>query len=158
MKKYVCCLLSIIILFSITAMSGCSDFSFNPLGTWEYYEEIYYIDGEEVERVGQEDMMYKSMKYIFEKSGTGYITVSDSRTLDFTYDYNDKGVTVYVNTPKTSDSSKESSDDTSTGTKYRLYNDEKNNLTELIRTEEYKADDDNGEEDTVKVEHIFVKL
>ncbi len=154
MKKCACGLLSVIFLFSLIILNGCSDFSFNPIGTWEYNEEIYYVDGKEVERVGKEDMLYESTKYIFEKSGTGYITVSDDPTLNFTYDYDDEKVNLHIKQPNGVNNSNGGTSDT----EYKIINNEKDNSIKLVRTEKYKSKDDSGKEVEVKVEYVLVKI
>ena len=156
MKKYICAFVSVILILSLNIMSGCSDFDFNPLGAWEYVEEIYYINGKEAERVEKENMQYESMKYIFEKSGTGYISVNDDRTLDFTYDYDNNKVVIHMKSLNTSSDS-ENNDDNIIDTEYKIVDNKKNNSTNLIRTEEYKAKDENGKEINVKAEFVLEK-
>ncbi len=158
MKKYICAFLSAAIIFSLIIMSGCSDFEFNPLGTWEYSEEIYYIDGKEVNRVEKNDMLYGGMKYIFEKSGTGYIDVANYRSQEFTYDYDDKNVFVHLIIPDDMDASKIPNNNGIVETEYTVYDSDGDSPAKLIRTEEYKAKDENGKEVSVKTEYVLVKL
>ncbi len=158
MKKCAYGLLSVIFLFSLIILNGCSDFSFNPLGTWEYNEEIYYVDGKEVERVEKKDMLYESTKYIFEKSGTGYITVSDDPTLNFTYDYDDEKVTLHIKQPDGVNNSDGGTNGGTSDTEYKIINNKNDDSISLVRTEKYKAKDDNGKEVEVKVEYVLVKI
>ncbi len=80
MKKTVSFIASAALILSVASMSGCSDFGFNPLGTWELDNSIY----------GDEGIV---IYYVFEKSGTGYMTFNDEQ-LDssFTYTYDDDNV------------------------------------------------------------------
>ena len=157
MKKYFSGLLSAVLILSLIVLSGCSDFDFNPLGRWEYHEEIYYVDGKEVRRVGKEDMAYDSMTYIFEKSGTGYIEVDDTHTIDFTYDYDDKNIFMHMILSDKLNKSEIANKDGMVDVEYTVYNNEKDGSEKLIRTEEYKAEDENGKEVSVKCEYILLK-
>ena len=97
MKRLLSALSAVLII--VTFLSGCSDFEFNPVGIWRLTEESLYVDDQLIqnEKKGQ-DGQYK-LDYCFNKSGTGYITVNGSKTLDFTYKYDGKSVTVYLNDP-----------------------------------------------------------
>lgn len=96
MKKTVCVLSVIIMIISCISMNGCSDFSFNPLGTWEMYSQsVYDKDGKEIFHAGEADFPANT-EYTFEKSGTGYITVNGRKSIIFTYTYDSEAVTVEI--------------------------------------------------------------
>lgn len=91
MKKIISVILFSIIFSSLFLMSGCSDFTFNPIGKWklEIADEDY------------EDFNVYTFEYIFEKSGTGYITANGSYTNNiFTYEYDNDTVYISTKSPK----------------------------------------------------------
>lgn len=148
MKRIICSILTIIIIISAAAvMGGCSDFSFNPLGSWRYTDDILYVDGKVQDHATIETMNYKNVYYNFEKSGTGYISVEGDRALNFTYDYNDTEVILHTVDP--------------------FYNEKKKDITfklkydgdtkKLIRTDEETVED-NGKKTELKEEHILTKI
>ncbi len=102
-----CCVLS------SASMSGCSDFSFNPIGNWKLSSDKIYCDGRffSDEKPGYLKMdsgdpdnpsfIYMGdLIYHFTKSGTGTVTVEDGKesvkTMDFTYEYTDHSVTMNI--------------------------------------------------------------
>lgn len=90
---------SVFLLFALLAatvlcLSGCSDFGFNPIGTWTLNKDNVYLDSELIESVKADDVEYmKSATLTFNKSGTGYIG-SDKNANKFTYEYTDDTVTI----------------------------------------------------------------
>lgn len=70
-------------------MSGCSDFTFNPIGKWENIE-TKTVDGLDVE-----DPYDRSFYLIFRHDGTAYMTLGDTKLdVDFSYIYDDESVTI----------------------------------------------------------------
>ncbi len=93
MKKTVSFILSILMIVSLTLISGCSDFSFNPLGEWLWTDDILCY-GDELKSHDTVETMPFELVYVFEKSGTGYIRSGGQKTLSFTYEYDDENVTI----------------------------------------------------------------
>ncbi|MBR2176754.1 MAG: hypothetical protein IJ861_07410 [Clostridia bacterium] len=141
MKKIICMLLSAISVMSLLILSGCSDFEFNPIGKWKFTDDILYQNGEIIDHATTKDLL--DTIYVFEKSGTGYISVDNRRSLEFTYDYDDSSITLHFpdrnNTAETVDV---------------LYNLSDDN-TQMIRTETEEADDGEGGTITYKEEYII---
>ena len=78
-------------------MSGCSDFTFNPIGKWENIE-TKTVDGLDVE-----DPYDRSFYLIFRHDGTAYMTLGDTKLdVDFSYIYDDESVTI-TSKPQNSD-------------------------------------------------------
>lgn len=79
----------------LLTLSGCSDFSFNPIGRWKadvlkIYEDGKLIETRDTKELGIQDQL----ELVFKKSGTGYIDSGTKNNLDFTYDYTDSEVTL----------------------------------------------------------------
>lgn len=151
MKKILSGLLSVCLLFAVILMGGCSDFQFNPIGTWEYTDEILYVDGKEFLHSTKDNMQYETMQYIFEKSGTGYITVDGDKTLSFTYDYDDSQVTLHM--LKLKDNAHKNDPDEMIDLVYQVQSDQQ----KMIRTEEDNANDEEGKTVHLKAEYILTK-
>lgn len=102
-------------LLSSLSMSGCSDFGFNPVGSWKLTSDKIYIDGQfasdekpgYLKTEGSKENNYEpvfiymgDLVYKFGKSGTGIICVDNQeevlQTQDFTYEYNDNEVILYI--------------------------------------------------------------
>lgn len=148
MKRIICIILTIITAVSVAAMSGCSDFAFNPIGTWKYTDDILYVDGKETKHIHSDEMMYKEMEYIFEKSGTGYVKVNGERSLNFTYDYKDDEVIMHSANPFHPEENYD--------LKYKLvYTD---NTKKLIRTVEDSVDSGEGGKIQLKEEFVLTKI
>ncbi len=156
MKKCISGFLAAVTLALVIFTCGCSDFRFNPIGSWEYHEEIYYLDGKEVSRVEKEEMPYGGMTYIFEKSGTGYIDVDGYRSMDFTYDYDDEHILMHMAVPDALGSPNAATH--TVDVEYKVYDSTENSPAKLIRTEEYNTKDENGKTVAVKNEYILLKL
>ncbi len=94
MKKLLSIITAAAIGTSVFAMSGCDDFKFNPIGTWQNTEDILY-DRDNIEYQHETLDTLWDFYYIFEKSGTGYMIVEGERTFNFTYEYDNNTITVY---------------------------------------------------------------
>lgn len=95
MKKIISALVSVCLVFSMVILSGCSDFAFNPIGKWKLTDDILYdADGHEMSHETDDDMLNQNIFYVFEKSGTGYKDINGTKTLTFTYEYNDEEISV----------------------------------------------------------------
>ncbi len=91
-------LMIVSVLVSVLLMSGCDDFKFNPIGKWQYTDDIALDEnGNEFIHVTAKDMQYQNIIYTFEKSGTGYMSIENGKAFDFTYEYDDKTVTIMIN-------------------------------------------------------------
>ncbi len=91
MKKSIILLISILTLLLFT-VSGCSDFEFNPIGTWNSSEQRLYADGELMDTTSLENGTQVSL--VFKKSGTGYIDAGTDNKHGFTYTYDSKEVSI----------------------------------------------------------------
>ncbi|WP_418517694.1 hypothetical protein [Pseudoruminococcus massiliensis] len=97
MKKLYAVIISILVLCGSVFMSGCSDFTFNPIGKWENIE-TKTVDGLDVE-----DPYDRSFYLIFRHDGTAYMTLGDTKLdVDFSYIYDDESVTI-TSKPQNSD-------------------------------------------------------
>lgn len=130
MKKIIAITVSVLLLASLM-MSGCSDFTFNPIGKWAMTDDILYSNGKEIQHTTADDMIYKDFLIIFEKSGTGYINVNGTKTNTFTYEYTDNDVSVKF-------------DRTGSVTKYTVSEDKK----KIIKTDK-DSDDESFREDII---------
>ncbi len=145
------------IIASAVSLSGCSDFSFNPIGKWKLSSDIIYCDGKffSDEKPGymktalndNSDPSYIYMGdliYSFGKSGTGTVSVDDgksvTKTMDFTYTYTDKEVTIHL----TDDYYRRNNLD-SVEVRYSVEND-KNGALILKTQDKYKAQDTSGKQ------------
>ena len=151
MKKILSAIFSVIMMISICSMTGCSDFDFNPIGVWEYTDEVLYVDGKEFLHRTKETMQYESMQYIFEKSGTGYITVDGDRALSFTYDYDDSKIILHMLKPK--DNKHLDDPDEFIDMIYTLQSDK----NKMVRTQKDSAKDENGKLVNLKAEYTLTK-
>ena len=94
MKRTIAIALAVIAAVLLT-LSGCSDFSFNPIGRWEVSEMRLYEDGSIKETKDTKQLgMSSGVALVFKKSGTGYIDSGSGNPLDFTYNYNDSEVII----------------------------------------------------------------
>ena len=84
MKKIIKISAAITLLASLLVLSGCADLSFNPTGEWKYLSDDLYLDDKLISSAGEKDTPY-SMIYHFEKDGTGYIAIDNTKTHEFTY-------------------------------------------------------------------------
>lgn len=106
-------MMSASVMLSCLSMSGCSDFSFNPIGSWKLTSDKIYCDGQFFrdekpgyitdtdEKTGEEKNVYVGdIVYNFGKSGRGTICVDDGKqsvkTQEFTYVYTDNEITLSV--------------------------------------------------------------
>ena len=96
-----------------------------------------------------------SMQYHFEKSGTGYITVDDYRTIDFTYEYTDETVDMTMHVPKPTN---RESDVEYVDVHYRLETPSDGTPMKLIRTVEEDVDDGEGGKVHLKEEYVLTRL
>lgn len=158
MKKVACTMLSALLFFSVMLMSGCSDFEFNPIGEWEFTTEIYYENGKEVERVEKDEMAFKGTKYIFEKSGTGYITIGDLRTVEFTYEYDSDKVTLHMQVPKSVADTADSDEPEIVDIEYTISSKNGGNDNCLTRVAEFTTLDENNNEVAVRDVYILTKI
>lgn len=124
MKKFISFILSTVLLCSLMIMGGCSDFAFNPIGEWEFSDNIIYSENSAA-------FSYKT-SYIFEKSGTGYITVDGDRTnVTFTYEYDNENVYLTLNSAH---------GETSEIQKFTVSDDQK----QLTNSQKFETNDENG--------------
>lgn len=101
MKKIVAIITAFLVLAVSLTISIYNDSKFNPVGNWLNTDDIVLDkDGNELIHLTTDDMRYKNFIYTFNKSGTGYMTVDGDKTYDFTYDYNEKNVTIKDMTTK----------------------------------------------------------
>ncbi len=102
MKKIISVIMIIAMLAAMTVMSGCSDFSFNPLGKWYIISDDLYNGDKLLESTKfQDEHSFDQMAFVFEKSGTGYFQIDDMDVDNrqyFTYEYDDETVTVTYQT------------------------------------------------------------
>ncbi len=147
MKRIICLILTIITAVSVMAMSGCSDFKFNPIGVWRYTDDILYVNGKETKHLRPKDMQYEFTEYIFEKSGTGYIKINGERTISFTYDYSDEEVIMHMTDPFYPEKK--------TDVKYKLVISD--NTKKLIRTVEDQYEEEDGGKIALKEEFVLTK-
>lgn len=106
-------IITVLCTLSPVSMSGCSDFDFNPIGSWKITSDKIYDDGKffSDEKPGYLHTVNEETKesewvyigdiiYTFGKSGTGIVSVDDQKervqTQEFTYEYTDKQVTIHV--------------------------------------------------------------
>ncbi len=140
MKRYVAIgfvLLSVIVL----CMSGCSDFRFNPIGTWTFSELKEYKDGKLIQTItSDEDPYMKEATLTFKKSGTGYIG-GNKKDQKFTYEYTDDSVTLNI-TDKSNDN-------------YDVDYEVRDNGGSLVRIIEKESVDENGKKVSLREEVIF---
>lgn len=135
MRKIISIAISTIILFSVSFISGCSDFEFNPLGKWTLIDDVVYHNNVEYSRDDINTNIFV-LEYIFEKSGTGYILVDNTPIdSDFTYKYNNE--TLNITFVKTG-----------TSLEYKISDDR----TQMVNTTENEYINENGE--TVNVREI----
>ncbi len=102
MKRTISLIAALFLLISLFAMSGCSDFSFNPIGQWTLTDDILYAGDKVINSAtAEENALMKDISFIFYKSGTGvFRTMSDNRyDRNFTYEYDDHTVTVTYTEP-----------------------------------------------------------
>ena len=96
MKKKIAFSFIILLVFVLT-LGGCADFSFNPVGRWNVYEERLYADGVLEYTKNVKDFEYGAQTaLVFKKTGTGYIDSGAKEKMNFTYEYTDKNVTINV--------------------------------------------------------------
>lgn len=141
MKRSVVIVFALLTVF-VLCMSGCSDFRFNPIGTWTFTEFRSYLGEELIKSETEKDNPYmKNSTLTFKKSGTGYIgSVSDSQK--FTYEYTDDTVTISGTNKKGDDFD----------VKYEVRDDGNT----LVRIDEGEVDDDEpGKKIKYRMEYIF---
>lgn len=132
MKKFFTVMLAAWTVVFAAVMSGCSDFAFNPIGSWKIEQDTVYLNGEVAESVKAEDMTFETF-YVFEKSGKGYMLVDSLRTFDFSYEYDDNSVFVTI----LSNGNEYVNEHT---VEYKISDDEKS----LVSTDESSVTDDDG--------------
>ena len=140
MKRMISVMTALAMLGTMIMMSGCSDFSFNPIGKWYLVsDELYNGDKLLESTYFQEEHSFDQMAFVFEKSGTGYFQIDDLDVENrkyFTYEYDDDTVTV---TYKADDSEAKSEDSTMEPVVLRMSEDKE---TMINQFERYAYDDD----------------
>lgn len=91
MKKLYAIILSVLVLCASVLMSGCNDFSFNPIGEWENVQTT--VDGEKFEGILDKDA---KVCWVFRHNGTAYMTINGEhiKSSDYSYTYTDEQVTL----------------------------------------------------------------
>lgn len=125
-------------------LSGCSDFSFNPVGTWKFEADIVYANNQELEHSTSKDMPFETL-YVFGKCGTGHILVDGDILRNYTYEYDDNTVLLHVADSKDSSVIYDLT--------FHLSEDGKS----LVRKEDSAYVDDDGEVIPCREEFVFVK-
>lgn len=89
-KRLSAAIIAVFVACGSIFMSGCSDFSFNPIGKWENIE-TKTIDGIEIK-----DPYELSFYLIFRHDGTAYMTLGDQYIIksEFSYIYDDEKIVI----------------------------------------------------------------
>ena len=146
MKKKLAGIGAVWILLMICCLSGCGDFAFNPIGTWHYAEHNYYADEELFQHdTPENETMMKNVSLVFQKSGTGYVDSGTDDHLGFTYEYNDKEITM------TMDSALNKQDGKKTAVTYLVSDDGKT----IMRVMEQTIKSKDGKEIPYREEFIY---
>ncbi|MBQ9460877.1 MAG: hypothetical protein IJU51_03020 [Clostridia bacterium] len=96
MKKKIAFSFIALLVFVLT-LAGCSDFAFNPVGKWHVAEERLYADSVLSYTKDVKDFEYGGQTtLVFKKTGTGYIDSGARDKINFTYEYDDKTVTINI--------------------------------------------------------------
>lgn len=137
-------ILSLLVTALIFIMSGCSDFSFNPIGRWEAKEQRLYENDKITDTMKFNDNSARIPALVFKKSGTGYIDSGTKNTLGFTYEYNDNEVTI----------TRSAAGNDPVTTVYQV----RDNGTSLVVTlNEYDAEEASGKTTHVREEIVFMR-
>ena len=141
MKQALCIILTILSV-TVLCLSGCSDFGFNPIGTWTYCENrLYDADGILIKTTtSDEDKLMSSATITFNKSGTGYIGRKEINE-KITYEYDDSSVTI--------------SGTLKNGENYTVEYKVRDNGKSLVRTDEYDDLGENGKTVHIVEERIY---
>jgi len=93
MKKIFLFLVCTILVFS---MSGCSDFGFNPTGEWKFVSDNVYDEERNLidSALAEDNSILNDLLIVFEKSGTGYTSVTGIKVDEFTYSYDNDSISV----------------------------------------------------------------
>lgn len=146
MKRMIALCMSVVLMIALICMGGCADFAFNPIGTWHYTEHSFYLDNKLLEQETLENTpLMKDISLVFGKSGTGYVDTGTKDKINFTYEYDDKEVSV--------DLSPNSSSPKSNVVKYGVSDDR----SELIRVFEQEVKDEQGKTVMYKEVYIYKK-
>lgn len=89
-KRLFTAIIAMLVVCGSIFMSGCSDFSFNPIGKWENIE-TKTIDGVKIQ-----DPYDKSFYLIFRHDGTAYMMLGDQYIdkSEFSYTYDDEKIVI----------------------------------------------------------------
>lgn len=89
-KRLSAAILTIFVACGSIFMSGCSDFSFNPIGKWENIE-TKTTDGAEIQ-----DPYDRSFYLVFRHDGTAYMLLGDQyiNKSEFSYTYDDEKIVI----------------------------------------------------------------
>lgn len=97
MKKKTILVLASLFILALT-LSGCADFSFNPIGRWRIAEERYFENDVLISTREIKESDYGGQTaLVFKKTGTGYIDSGAKNKLEFTYEYTDSSVSIKLN-------------------------------------------------------------
>ncbi len=144
MKKI--CLMAVAVML-LLAMSGCSDFGYNPTGYWVFTSDDLYENDKMIDSVTGEDNDFMARMFlIFEKSGTGYMDAAGLKTNLFTYTYEGDTVTLTF-LPNEYNPEEVVSE-------FRFSQDGK----KLIRTKITQEPDSNGDMATYREEYIYSRV
>lgn len=102
MKKVLRTITALTLLCCILVLSACSDFAFNPLGKWKFTS--YILNNEEcIDTVENTNKIFgtedSSLYWVFEKSGTAYMSIGNERIKDrttYTYEYDEQKLYIYI--------------------------------------------------------------
>ncbi len=156
MKKLLTIILTAAVFVSVMSMSGCSEFGFNPTGSWKLTKDTFYLDGkfwydDKPGYMGSEEGGYiyvGDMIYRFGKSGVGSIYTDDLYIQDFTFDYEGEEITVHMSDPQNKFGLQNFT--------YKAGRDKDGNET-ITRTDIATVNDDDGEKHELKEVFIFTK-
>ena len=151
MKKVISICIILTICLTSICISGCSDFAFNPIGRWSFVEDIYYSNDKPYSKVtSEDDPAMKNFAVVFEKSGTGYIDSGTKTPIRFTYEYNEKEITMTITDRRNQNNGSDIS--TNTELKY-IVSDDKQTIKSVTKNEKRK--DEKGNEVDFHEERIF---
>lgn len=149
MRKIISICIVLTICLTAICISGCSDFAFNPIGRWNFIEDVYYSNDKPYSKVtNKDDPSMKNVAIVFEKSGTGYIDSGTKTPIRFTYEYDEKEIKINI-----TDSRNQNNTLSSNNTIVYTVSDDKQTIKFATKNE--KRTDENGNSVDFHEERVF---